>query len=256
MRYLENFNNFEQSEIVINEISGYELIDIILNEVYDPNKKKPNYEERRESSQIICPCKENIYKGLKYKNCCLKKDDPYLNARIKNEFYNLGYCASIKGKKFQLNTTTHFLERLHRKSDELYKDNPNIVNPERDEALNLIFNNFDRVLNFLSTRKNDNVSLELVDMKAKDSKGNIMPYSVIIGITKIHGVYKMSLITHIKGERSYTKNYSTEASIIEKKSFDIYLKKLEKIYNYSNRELTETLCNLIGLDLETVIGYK
>ena len=103
MKYLEKFNSFDTSEIVINEISGYELIDIIVNEVFDPNKKKLTYDERRESSQIICPCKKNIYKGLKYKHCCLDDDDDYLNKRIKNEFYNLGYCASKKGKKFQLN---------------------------------------------------------------------------------------------------------------------------------------------------------
>jgi hypothetical protein len=158
-----------------------------------------------------------------------KKEENYINNKIKrnsgdSEYYETGNF------KFNIEPTTHWLQRLHRKMEPEYKNNENIFDPDLDDGVYLLFKVIDEKLVDL-VRKNDwnskpNPCFELINLNSPLPNGKKVPYSMIINIFPIgKKTYRIRLVTQIKGERLYSDTHNcTRIKIFENK------KRIEKLF--------------------------
>jgi uncharacterized protein YjgD (DUF1641 family) len=75
----------------------------------------------------------------------------YIDNRTKNEV-----C-----KKIDINVTGHFIERLQRTNDPMYRDNTKIENPETFEGIDLVIKNIDKIVKTINVNNNPKFGLLL-----------------------------------------------------------------------------------------------
>ena len=156
-------------------------------------------------------------------------DERYINNRIKRNYNNDGYY-SVGNLKFQIEPTTHWLQRLNRKMEPEYKNIETIFDPESSEGLDLLYKVIDNKLVEL-IRKNDfnrnpNPCYELINYNSTTPDGDRVPYSLIVTVfPKGKKTYNIKLITQIKGERLYSDKYNcTRIKLYENK------KRMEQLF--------------------------
>lgn len=227
MIFLENFNSYFSEKITLFEFSEGDIFDLLL--------------ENKELSE--CPC--NLTKGWEqkikfndhahlniglrsYKKCCHFFDDKHFNNRVKKELntQNNIYTYTSPNNRFlqlQIFPSFHWYERFYRKSDERYKNDPDVVNPNMDEAIDILVNNIDRIGEKILKFQKNSFYMELTKENSVDDEGNVLPYSTIISVEKInYDFYKLTLITHVKGKRKYSRKYETTKMYVEKLIFEGY----------------------------------
>lgn len=266
MKYLENFSSYFEDNIGIFEMVDSDLLDLVLEDLYGENL-------------IKCPCDQtkgwghdhtslsNIGK-IDYKSCCSDFDKEYFLQQLINNLYSYTTQIRRKGKletigwyvspdspvKVTIKPTHHWFERLYRKSDEKYKNKTTVFNPTFDEAIEIIVKNIDKIINKVVSFKKNNFTLELIKSDAVSPDGKKVPYSVIVGVNLLdYGVYEFSLITHIKGERLYSRNYQSTKMVVDSFKYIDVENKLIKISKFGDSELTKQLCKLVEYDLKKII---
>lgn len=219
MKYLEKFEMYTGDRIEIFELNYSNLFDLLI---------------ESQEKLIFCPCDKTKAWATKskkaynwnnigtkhYKYCCHNADKAHFKNRMAAELYNQNNfyiyespeepISQKKVIKIEIDTTYHWFERLYRKSDPKYSNNPKIFNPDLDEAIDKIIFNIDKIVEKIKKFKKTKFYLELIREHSKTNSGEIVPYSTVFAVETInYDFYKLTLITHIKGERLYSKNYDT-----------------------------------------------
>lgn len=228
MKYLENFKTFFDNEVQIFELLKVDFLDLLLEDAY---------KERL----IKCPCDQTKGWGGKhtnlskigkneYKNCCSLFDKAYFEKKLidylysyttqvreKNKVRTVGWYVSPNHPvKITIRPSHHWFERLYRKSDDKYKNVDTVFDPTIDEAIEFIIRNIDKIIDKVVTFKKNSFTLELIKNNAVTSDGKIVPYSLIVGVNLLnYGVYEFSLVTQIKGERLYSKDYQSTKMVAD-----------------------------------------
>jgi hypothetical protein len=112
-------------------------------------------------------------------------------------------------KKFKLGTISgHFIERLYRKSDPEYRDNPLIENPGKTEGIDLFLNNLNdickKIDNFANWGKGDVNKKEFYLLEKTG-----IPFWVVFSLFKPNSKdvkYYVEFVTQMKGVTSTRKN--------------------------------------------------
>lgn len=227
MKYLENFESYSSEKITLFEFSESNIFDLLL--------------ENKELNE--CPCDltkgwepkikfnphAHLNIGLRsYKKCCHFFDKEHFKNRIKTELSTQDdiytyISPSNRVLKLQIVPSFHWYERFYRKSDESYKNDSGVVNPNIDEAIDILVNNINRIGEKIIKFQKNSFYMELTKKNSVDDEGNILPYNTIISVEKINfDFYKLTLVTHVKGKSKYSKKYETTKMYVEKLIFEGY----------------------------------
>lgn len=156
-------------------------------------------------------------------------DVDYINSKINNEkkgnrFYEVGNL------KFDIEPTTHWLQRLNRKMESEYQNLSSVYDPTLDDGLDVLYKTLNNKLgDFIRNNdwnKRKNPCYEIVFLNSKSPNGDKVDYSLIVNAFQIgKKTYRIKLITQIKGERLYSDKYNcTRITLYENK------KRIEKLF--------------------------
>jgi len=161
-------------------------------------------------------------------------DVDYIENRI-DRMYGGGDYISMGNHKIEIHPTTHWYQRLNRKMEKEYRDNDKIEDPELSEGMDLIEKSMTSIiypyLKKINWTANPKPCMELVNNNAIMPNGDRGFYSIILGFSLIgKQKYKIKLITQIKGERLYSKNYNCSKYVINENKKR--MKKFHPFYNH------------------------
>jgi hypothetical protein len=112
---------------------------------------------------------------------------------------------------FNLETTTHWLQRLDRTKEPEFINNINIFDPDDTEGIDLVFKSLPNISEKIKNydwNKSNSICLKL-KTKSYNNNGDLVPYTEVIRILKDNKPknYTIRLITHMKGIPLFDKNY-------------------------------------------------
>jgi len=162
---------------------------IVIEEISFEEFKK--YLILTENEDDIPPCDIGELKSVKK----YIKDNYYLN---NNKYY------LYRSSKFYIHPTYHWCSRLHRTQNPKYSADTSIVDPIKEEGIDLVINSLPLIYNDIvnyqwGSKKEICFKLSTLSM---DNSNNLVPYEEAIYITKSKfapKTYDISLTTHIKG---------------------------------------------------------
>jgi len=107
---------------------------------------------------------------------------------------------------FTIEPSDHWLQRLDRKKEPEYENNPNIVDPTTTEGIDLLFSSMSKITNYI---QNFNWSERVICLKLI-TFNNDLEYTNLIKIQKNFSgkrLYDIIMVTQLKGEKFNEKKY-------------------------------------------------
>jgi len=141
-----------------------------------------------------------------------KEDEDYINDRINKEKGDKSYFE-VGNLKFDIEPTTHWLQRLNRKMEPEYENVSSVYDPTLDDGLDVLYKTLKNKLgDFIRNNdwnKNKNPCYEIIFTNSVSPMGKKVDFSMIVNVFPIaKKTYRIRLVTQIKGERLYSDKYS------------------------------------------------
>ncbi len=139
-------------------------------------------------------------------------DVQYIKSRI-NRMYGGNDYLKLGNHKIIIEPTKHWFQRLNRKMEDDYKDIESIEDPELSEGMNLVEKYIESIIYPYLKRVNWNKTprpcMELINTNATMPNGDKTIYSIVLRFELVDKQkYLIKLITQIKGERLYSRDYN------------------------------------------------
>jgi hypothetical protein len=80
-----------------------------------------------------------------------------------------------------------------------------------------LINNIDKIAEKIRKFQKNKFYLELTKSESQTDEGDLVPYNMIVAVETIdYNFFNLTLITHIKGQKKYSRKYETTKLYVEK----------------------------------------